>query len=401
MTQRHARFIVPASEIAARVALLRVALADRGCDVGWIEHLTDRIYFSGSAQDGVLLVPLKGEPVFLVRKSVARARDESSLAVEPYPGGGKTIERAAAMLDGAALGLALDVTQASNYVRISAAIDSIVDIAPAVRAVRAIKSNWELQQIRAAAEQYTRLFDTALDWLNEPISGLELVSRVEGRLRFLGHGGTIRLRRPTADIAVANVVSGDVALYPTNFNGCVGGEGPYPASPASGGWEMLTPGTTVMFDIVTSYNGYQADTTRSFYLGASIPAEVSRAHDFCVDVLHEIERRMVPGAVCSEIYREVAAMVAQRGAPEGFMGFGDNRVKFFGHGVGLDLDELPVIADRIDTKLEAGMIVAVEPKAFLPDVGPVGVENTYVVTADGCESLCALDLGLRAVAPLP
>ena len=82
-----------------------------------------------------------------------------------------------------------------------------------------------MQQIRAANEQYTRLFDTALDWLSEPITGLELVSRVEGRLRSLGHGGTIRLRRPTADIAMANVVSGEVALYPTNFNGCVGGEG--------------------------------------------------------------------------------------------------------------------------------------------------------------------------------
>ncbi len=81
------------------------------------------------------------------------------------------------------------------------------------------------------------------------------------------------------------------------------------------------------------------------------------------------------------------------------MGFGDNRVKFFGHGVGLDLDEMPVIADRIHVTLEPGMILAVEPKAFLPGHGPVGVENTYVITDDGCESFCPLDLSLRPIHP--
>ena len=397
MTERHAPFRVPADEVVARIASLQSALADRGIAAAWIEHLTDRLYFAGSAQDGVLLVPVGSDPVFLVRKSVARARSESSLNVESYPGGRKTIETASGMLDGGSLGLALDVTQASNYTRIAASIETIEDVSAMVRDIRATKSAWEVEQIRGAAEQYNRLFDTALDWLKEPINGLELTARVEGRLRSLGHGGTVRLRRPTADIAVANVVSGDVALYPTNFNGCVGGEGPYPASPATGGWEELSPRTTVMFDIVTSYNGYQADTTRSFYLGDSIPAEVLAAHDFCVDVLREIEQRMKPRAVCSEIYREVRSFVEQRGEPEGFMGFGDNRVKFFGHGVGLDLDEMPVIADRIHMALEPGMILAVEPKAFLPGHGPVGVENTYVITADGCESFCPLDLSLKPV----
>ena len=89
--------------------------------------------------------------------------------------------------------------------------------------------------------------------------------------------------------------------------------------------------------------------------------------------------------------------VYYRGEPDGFMGFADNRVKFYGHGVGLDLDEMPVLADRIDVALKEGMILAVEPKAFLAGSGPVGVENTYVITADGCESFCPLELGLKPV----
>lgn len=400
MIERHREFQTPAEEVGARIGRLQRELKAAGAAVGWIEHLTDRLYFSGSAQDGVLLVPVAGEPIFYVRKSFDRAVAESSLNVEPYPGGRAIFALLEEMLDGGKLAMALDVTQASQYARLLATIDplEVVDLSATVRALRATKSEWEQRQIRAAAEQYNRLFDVALDWLKEPITELELTARVEGRLRELGHGGTIRLRRPTADIALANVVSGDTSLHPTNFNGCVGGEGPYPATPACGGWKPLESGTSIMFDIVTSYNGYQADNTRSFFMGETAPDELVEAHQFCVDVLQQIESRMRPGAICSEIFREVRGWVEERGEPVGFMGYGDNRVKFFGHGVGLDLDEMPVIADRIDVALEPGMILAVEPKAFLPGIGPAGVENTYVINADGCESFCPLPLELITVA---
>ena len=399
MSERHQRFQHPAEEIGDRIGRLQALLRERGATVAWIEHLTDRLYFSGSAQDGVLFVPVAGEPTFFVRKSFDRASAESPLNCEPYPGGRAMAERLGEALDGGKLGIPLDVTQASGWLRLQKALPELepVDLSYDVRLLRATKSAWELEQIAGASEQYTRLFDVALDWLKDPISELELTSRVEGRLRALGHGGTIRLRRPTADIAVANVVSGETSLYPTNFNGCVGGEGPYPATPACGGWEPLTTGTSIMFDIVTSYNGYQADTTRSFYLGETIPDEVRAAHDFCVDVLREIETRMKPGVDCATIFNEVDALARERGLPTGFMGYGDNRVKFFGHGVGLDLDELPVIADRIKIALEPGMILAVEPKAFLPGHGPVGVENTYRITDDGCEAFCTLPLELIAI----
>jgi Xaa-Pro aminopeptidase len=69
------------------------------------------------------------------------------------------------------------------------------------------------------------------------------------------------------------------------------------------------------------------------------------------------------------------------------MGAGSNQVRFVGHGVGLELDELPVIAPRFDTPLEAGMVLAIEPKVFFPGIGGAGVENTYIITAAGFEKL--------------
>jgi Xaa-Pro aminopeptidase len=386
--------------VERRVAALQSAMQSNGIGVAWIEHLADRLYFSGSPQDGVLLMPSEGAPVFLVRKSLKRAEQEGSVAVEPYPGGGAVVERARILAGTAGtVGLGLDVSPAATYARLlgPGGVERIVDLSATVRAIRSVKSPWEIEQIRRAADQVTTLYAGIVEHLRPGITELELTGRVEGRLRSLGHGGTVRVRRPGSDISMGVVVSGTSALYPTSFNGPVGAEGPYPPTASGAGWKTLEAGETVMLDIVTSYNGYHADTTRTFFLGQTPPSEVLAAHDFCRGVLGDIEARLRPGGVCSTIYRDVLSGVAERGEPRGFMGFGENRVRFLGHGVGLELDEMPVLADRIDVTLEPGMVLAVEPKAFLEGIGPVGVENTYVVTASACEALCPTDLALRPV----
>jgi Xaa-Pro dipeptidase len=396
-TERHRSFRVPADEVTRRVQTLQSTLRDQRVALVWIEHLADRLYYTGSAQDGVLFVPADANPVFWVKKSMDRARYEASVETLPYPGGRKMLGALGDRMPGdGRLGVPLDVTPAATYARLSSALgtDRVVDVTGPVRAPRAVKSAWEIEQIRRASDQVTTMYGEIVQHIRPGITELELTGRVEGRLRELGHGGTIRVRRPGADITMAVVVSGVSALYPTSFNGPVGAEGPYPNSASSAGWKRLEEAETVMLDVVTVHNGYHADTTRTFFLGDSVPSEVRRAHDFCLDALKEIEKRLSPGNVCSEVYLEVQRVLEERGEPQGLMGFGENRVKFFGHGVGLELDELPVLAAKIDTVLEPGMVVAVEPKAFLESVGPVGIENTYVVTAGGCEALCDAPLEL-------
>ena len=84
-------------------------------------------------------------------------------------------------------------------------------------------------------------------------------------------------------------------------------------------------------------------------------------------------------------------------APEfrkGFMGFGQNTVKFLGHGIGLWIDESPVIAKGFDEPLEEGMVFAVEPKKGIPNVGLVGIENTFIVTHQGGRYLTGTHRGL-------
>jgi len=79
------------------------------------------------------------------------------------------------------------------------------------------------------------------------------------------------------------------------------------------------------------------------------------------------------------------------------MGFGDRRANFLGHGVGLQIDELPVLADGFDEPLEAGMVLALEPKKGIPSVGMVGIEDTFIVTPEGGRSITGANPGLALI----
>jgi Xaa-Pro aminopeptidase len=114
----------------------------------------------------------------------------------------------------------------------------------------------------------------------------------------------------------------------------------------------------------------------------------AHAHKICLDIQEAVRCRLTPGAVPSEIFEEVyRTEVVARSFEENFMGFGSNQVPFLGHGIGLVIDEFPAIARKIDVPLEQNMVLAIEPKKGLKDMGLVGVENTFLVTEKGGEKL--------------
>jgi Xaa-Pro aminopeptidase len=82
---------------------------------------------------------------------------------------------------------------------------------------------------------------------------------------------------------------------------------------------------------------------------------------------------------------------------EHFMGFNGRRANFLGHGIGLQVDEPPAIAEGFDEPLMEGMVIALEPKRGIPGVGMVGIENTFVVTAQGGRSITGNSPGLIPV----
>ncbi len=389
----HPHLIVPPEEVSARLARLQQTLAAKGLPVAVITHRVDLYYLTGSMPNGLLVCPAQGAPIYFVRKSLSRVRIESPLAdLRPLRGSDEWLAevRRAAGGSPSRAGLDLDVYPAASYLQLVAKAPDIqwVDTGPVLRALRAVKSRWEIDRLREAAHQVDLGYAAVRDSLVPGLTELELSAIMEGAMRRAGHSAIIRLRRPGLELGPTHVSSGLSASSPTSFDGPVGAEGPSPASAGGGGYATIRRGVPVMLDILGTSGGYTADIARTFCVGEP-PAELLRAHDFCCEAMHRIEALLRPGTPWGEVYETIDAWAKAAGEPTGFMGYGENRVKFFGHGVGLEVDELPILARGFQDQLAVGNVIAVEPKAFFPDLGPAGLENTVVIEEGGPVSLSA------------
>jgi len=183
------------------------------------------------------------------------------------------------------------------------------------------------------------------------------------------------------------VSSGETGNLPTASIGPGGCLGMSSAFPFVGSKKRIVRNEPIFIDSGFGFQGYFTDKTRIFALG-SLPQAALDAHATCLEVQEAVRCRLKPGAIPSEIYREVTdSLIRSRGFEQHFMGFGSNHVPFFGHGIGLAIDEYPVIAAKVDDPLEANMVIALEPKKGLEGIGLVGIENTFVVTEQGGEKL--------------
>lgn len=387
---------VPPSEIEGRLGHFRAALREAGLDGAIIVQRADLYYFSGTAQNGWLIVPAaeEGEPVLAVSRSQARARTESPIGRQVPFGSPRDLPAllAAAGLSGATrLGLELDVLPVRDWFRLKDLQPGVelADVSMAIREQRAVKSEWEIGQHEGAAGILARVYREVPDILRAAEREIDACAAVEGSLRRHGHQALIRIRRFNMELAGVTLVSGPTASAPQPFDGADGQVGLYPPVPSSGGERRLRSGEPVMVDLVAGYNGYIVDQTRIFCLGRLADDELRDAHRLALDIEAGAARQLVAGAPCGPIYAEAHARAQASPFAAGFMGWGENQVSFLGHGVGLELDELPILTGRSRTTLAPGMMVAVEPKFFFGDRGGVGVENTWVVTGGAPRNLTA------------
>lgn len=393
----------PRHELETRLAKVQGRLKSRDLDGALLVQKADLFYLTGTVQNGFLYVPVEGEPVFAVIRSVHRARTESAWKeIVPLASPRELPEalssRGHNRLRG--VGLELDVLPAQLYLRLGELFPDcrFEDVSHLLREVRMIKSAYEVQMIEEAAEQLRHVFAEIPDMMKEGCEReIDLAARIEGALRRRRHQGLIRTRRFGLEMYFGAVSAGASASYPTDFSGPDGVEGLYAAVPQSAGERLLRRGEPIMIDLCGGYGGYVADKTRIFVPGGLRDEEMLRAHHFALQVQAEVQARLRPGAHTGRIYQAVEGIVHDSPFAGNFMGYGDNRSRFVGHGVGLELDELPVLAARSDIVLKEGMVVAVEPKFFFGDRGGVGIENTWVITQDGCRNLTADDDQIVAV----
>jgi Xaa-Pro dipeptidase len=377
----------PKSEIDERIRRFQAKMGER--DGAILFHAVDMCYFSGTAQDGLVYIPRDGDPVVMIRKSVERAAQESPLDVRPL----RSLKKLKKELDvpsGAAIGLEWDVLPHGLYHRIDEALvdAKLVDVSEDIKHLRSVKSDFELSLIKEAARMLDEGIASVPDFLHEGVREVELMCQVESVMRSMGHQGSLRFRRFNSIVPLGHIMSGPDAAFPSFLASPTGGRGTSLLFPQGAGFRKIRRKEPVFVDMVGIYNGYIADATRIFCLGR-LSSELEEAYNAAVEIENRIAEELLPEKDARELFRLSEAVGGELGFQDYLGGPSGQKCGFVGHGVGLELDEYPVLGP-LDHVIQENMTIAVEPKMIYPDQGVVGIEDTFVTTANGAKRLTCL-----------
>ena len=380
---------IPKEELSRRVTAFQAILQERGIDGALLVQSVDVYYFSGTMQRSHLYIPAAGEPVLMVKRSYLRAGEESALDRVIHMANPKNITKILAdhgLTMAKTLGMELDVLPVDQYQRYSKMFPDaqIVDVSMDIRVLRMVKSPYEIEMMRKSVALNVEVYREIKGLLREGVSELTLAGEVEALYRARGHHGQLRLRGFNQELTYGHLMSGTNLAVSSYFDGPTGGMGPEPTFPQGAGFKQLKRNEPLLIDYGFVYYGYISDQTRIFCLG-KLADHLVEAHQVALRIQEKIQEMAKPGVPCGDLYQASLEIAEAAGISDHYMGYPE-RVPFVGHGLGLELDELPVIATGVPTPLAEGMIIAIEPKFVFPD-GAVGIENTFLVTADGLEKL--------------
>lgn len=378
--------------MAGRIRIERFIQGLKAADVevAVLSYPVDVYYLADTAQPSTLVVPVDGEPSLLVNRNIDAARRESWIPDirEALTFGdirGHLEEKA---YSESVIGVSADVLPAISYVRMQEFFPQarLVDVSTILRRSRMIKDEDEIRLVREAARIGEVGHRAARERLRPGVSELQMACEIEVAMAAAG-GDCFVLPR---NMCLASRVVGSISAasaYPLGGLGVVvSGSGSTPVLPFGPSKRILAKDDVVVVDLGGVYGGYLADYSRTYVLGKASGEQVRMAR-----ALKEIVERgfelLKPGIKACEVYAAVSEFAIDAGYGEYLMGPRERNIRFVGHGVGLELDELPVLYPGDDTALCEGMVIAFEPILMIPEVALAVMENTVLITADGREVL--------------
>jgi len=397
--------LTPESELLDRIGRLQAAMGRLGFDAVLLAQNADLFYFTGTIQSGALYVPAVGAPVYFVRKDASRARAESALAHVVSMGSLRELPNVLHSMGYAAprrLGFEYDVLPVAVFDRYCKAFPTAesLDASFLVRRVRMIKSSYEISLMRKAAQQADSVYRHAREILRAGTTDIELAAELEHYVRLQGHPGLVRMRSFNGEMLFAHVFSGADAACPAYLDTPLGGVGPHPSFGQGASWQRIQVHQPVVIDTGSFVDGYLVDQTRILSIG-ELPDHLLTAYSDMLRVQTLMQRIVVPGITWAEVYARCYALALELGYADNFMGAKGAQASFIGHGLGIEIDELPIIAPGFTQDIfEPEMTFAFEPKAVFSGEGVVGIENTYVLHSNGLEQLTFSDEALGIVSEL-
>ena len=342
-------------------------------------------YTTGRIYSGYFYLPAEGAPWFFVKRPNGLTGDHVEYIRKPeqmaelfaFYG----LERPEKLL------LEADELTYNDYIRLQKIFNpkETGNATAMMRELRRIKTPYEIEMFRISAERHAKTYAEIPECFRPGMTDLEFQYEIEKRMRKNGSIGLFRAFGANMDIYMGSILAGENAETPSPFDFALGGGGIDASCPLGANGTLLKEGTAIMVDMAGNYTAYMTDMTRVFSVGR-LTEEAYRAHQVALTIQQEVENATRPGTACSDLYNIAANIAKKEGLSANFMGT-EQQAKFVGHGIGIQINELPVLTPRSKEELLPNMVFALEPKFVIPGVGAVGIENSFLVTETGVEKL--------------
>ena len=373
--------LLSAAEQSRRLGRVRAAMRAAGIDAALISTNANIYYLTGRVFRGYIYLTTDeaAAPVYFVRRPNHLTGDDIVFIhkIEELP---QTVDVKA--LRGATIGLETGVESYNDVCRMAKVFGEHVtpaNMTAVMQSARSVKTAEEIDKLRLSGVKQTRVYSRIPHLYQEGMRDIELQVEIERTARLEGCLGQFRVSGNDMELFMGNVLVGENADSPSPYDFAMGGRGMDPSLPVGADGTLIKPGESVMVDLNGDFTGYMTDMTRCYAL-EELPAEAVRAHKLSIDICRAIVDKGREGTEARALYELAVSMAREAGLENNFMGHRQH-AGFVGHGVGIEINELPVLAPRSRAVLEAGNVIAVEPKFVIPGVGAVGIENTYVVNA--------------------
>lgn len=347
----------------------------------------DLTYYSGIGLDGILI--LVDDLHHYVRRNLPLAEMESELPVSEMASF-RLFKTIAKNLKVESIGLELDIVpyKTIKYIENAFGNPEIKDISPALRQIRSVKSEEEIKLMKKACKQTDESFEYIQDKIKPGVTELDLSAEIDHFLRRQGHPGFVQIRNFQHNYTTNGyVMAGESTAILNSKFGPVSGQGLCKMHKNGPSRRKIKKHEAVLIDTTGVWEGYTGDETRTFFLG-NPNQKLIDAYEVAKQIHHETEKIMKAGALPYVIYSRLFELAEELKHLDSFMGTQNDKVAFVGHGVGLELDEFPIIANGFKTPLAKGQIVALEPKFILQEIqSGVGIEDTYLITQNGSDRL--------------
>ena len=337
-----------------RVAAFRAALVEKEADAAVITSAPNVRYFSGfTGSNGALLISAQQVTLFTDPRYTIQAGREASAKVVIAKG---ALESTIADKLGSFRKVAFENARISfrSLAALQKARVEWCSLDDVCESLRMVKSAEEQEAIRASVLLNSAALEEALTHFQEGMTETELAAEIEYRMRRLG------AEKPAFETIVA---FGERSALPH----------------AQPGAAKIAGRGLLLIDMGSFLGGYASDMTRMAHLGR-IPAPTRQLFNAVHEAQLAALDRVKAGVTTASVDAAARKVLQSHGYGKAF-------VHSTGHGLGLEIHEMPRIGKKDKTRLQAGMAITIEPGAYLEGFGGVRIEDTVLVTQSGCEIL--------------